>query len=191
MNDRRVAVNNEIPQSAVLAELEKVLTNEDFASSPRLSRFLRYVVVQTLEGNAAALKEYRLGQDVFDRGQDFDPRSDSVVRVEARQVRFKLAHYYAGPGANDEVVIGVPKGGYAASFEAARISRLDAPGLSRAITKNYRDGKDSTQEPSFKSTVGCGRCDAPGDRCGSLAKKPICRSAHRRRLDRRVCRSQI
>ena len=141
MDEGVLTPNIEISSSAVLVELEKVLADQHFASAPRLSRFLRYVVTQTLEGSAATLKEYRLGQDVFDRGQDFDPRSDALVRVEARQVRFKLAQYYAGPGANDEIVIGVPKGGYAASFtprESGIFPDQADLSLSRTVTETAR-----------------------------------------------------
>ena len=65
------------------------------------------------------MKEYTLGVDVFDRGSDFDPRTDTIVRVQARRLRARLAEYYAGPGAADPVVIGLPKGSYAVSFTAA------------------------------------------------------------------------
>jgi adenylate cyclase len=77
------------------------------------------VVEQTLEGHAADLKEYRVGVDVFDRPADFDPKTDPVVRVEARQLRFRLAAYYPARGHRDKVVISIPKGGYGAHFERA------------------------------------------------------------------------
>ncbi|MDQ6700452.1 MAG: hypothetical protein M3Z36_09740 [Acidobacteriota bacterium] len=106
----------QIPESLVMAELEVVLGSSGFSASQRLKRFLRYVVEHTLAGHAGELKEYRIAVDVFGRKEDFDPRADAIVRVEARQLRFKLADYYAGAGANDDVVIGLPKGGYAAEF---------------------------------------------------------------------------
>ena len=36
------------------------------------------------------LKEYTLGVEVFDRGASFDPRIDTIVRVQARRLRAKL-----------------------------------------------------------------------------------------------------
>ncbi|MGI8743495.1 MAG: tetratricopeptide repeat protein [Bryobacteraceae bacterium] len=117
MADLPVTLTSEVSVAAALPQLEKVLASKSFAGSSRLSRFLRYVVEQTIEGHAASLKEYKLGLEVFDLSEDFDPRVDAVVRVEARQVRFKLADYYAGPGTHDEIVISLPKGGYAARFE--------------------------------------------------------------------------
>jgi TolB-like protein len=101
----------------VRLQLDRVLASETFASAARLSRFLRYVVERTLAGEGDRLKEYAIGVEVYDRGGDFDPRTDSIVRVEAARLRTKLAEYYGGPGAADPVIIQVPKGGYAADFE--------------------------------------------------------------------------
>jgi len=74
---------SKIPPELVLEHLIAVLRSPEFADSPRLSRFLKYVVEQTLNGHAADLKEYRVGVDVFDRPADYDPKTDPVVRVEA------------------------------------------------------------------------------------------------------------
>jgi TolB-like protein len=104
---------------AVRAQLDRILASPGFANADRLSRFLRFVVERTLEGEGDQLKEYRLGTEVFDRPADYDPRLDSIVRVEARRLRSKLAEYYEGPGRTDPILIRVDKGGYAATFEAA------------------------------------------------------------------------
>jgi TolB-like protein len=102
---------------AVRAQLERILASPGFANADRLSRFVRFVVERTLDGEGDQLKEYRLGTEVFDRPPDYDPRLDSIVRVEARRLRTKLAEYYEGPGRSDPIVIRVEKGGYAATFE--------------------------------------------------------------------------
>jgi TolB-like protein len=104
---------------AIRAQLDRILVSPGFANADRLSRFLRFVVERTLDGEGDSLKEYRLGTEVFDRSPDYDPRLDSIVRVEARRLRAKLAEYYEGPGRSDPTVIRVDKGGYAATFEAA------------------------------------------------------------------------
>lgn len=115
------------PESVILS-LETILASRGFVNSPQLSRFLRYTVEQTLQGNADRLKEHQIGTDVFGRSATFDSRSDPVVRVQARQLRFKLADYYAGPGHRDELIISLPKGGYLAefAFRPARPSASEA-----------------------------------------------------------------
>jgi TolB-like protein len=101
----------------VLEELDKILGNELFANSKRHSRLLKQIVEGTLNGDLDRLKEYSLAIDVFDRGEGFDPKTDPVVRVEARQLRMRLSQYYEGEGANDAIQIRVPKGAYRGEFE--------------------------------------------------------------------------
>jgi TolB-like protein len=101
----------------VRAALERVLASPAFAGAGRLSRFLRFTVEEALEGRAERVKEYVLGVEVFDRSDGFDPRLDSIVRVEARRLRAKLSEYYAQDGAADPIVIQLPKGAYVPTFE--------------------------------------------------------------------------
>jgi len=54
---------------------------------------LSHIVAATLEGKGGELKEYALGVDVFDRGDSFDPKTDTIVRVQARRLRSKLEAY--------------------------------------------------------------------------------------------------
>ena len=58
-----------------------------------------------------APKEIEIAADVFNRGKDFDPSQDSMVRVYAHNLRQKLEQYYAE---NDSGArrIAIPKGEY-------------------------------------------------------------------------------
>src|SRR5262245_32743314 len=104
----------------VRAELDRILASPGLAGADRASRFLRYVVERTLAGEGDQLKEYVVGRDVFDRGDDYDPRVDSIVRVEAGRLRSKIDEYYSGPGRADDVVIQLRRGSYAPVFEPRR-----------------------------------------------------------------------
>jgi adenylate cyclase len=101
----------------IRAGLERVLASPGFANAGRMAAFLRYVVERTLAGESEQIKEYAIGVDVFGRDASYDPRLDSIVRVEARRLRSKLDEYYNGPGRDDEVVIRLQRGGYAPTFE--------------------------------------------------------------------------
>jgi serine/threonine-protein kinase len=81
-----------------------------------MRRFLQVAVERTLDGATEQLKEFALGHDVFDRGEDYDPRTDSIVRVEARRLRKKLHAYYQGEGLMDNTVIEFHPGTYIPSF---------------------------------------------------------------------------
>lgn len=103
-------------QAAVRDQLARVLASPAFQRAPRLRRFLSYCVEGMLAGEGERLKEYALGVDVFDRGVDFDPKADPIVRVDARRLRKALADYYASAGADDPVEIALPTGSYQPAF---------------------------------------------------------------------------
>ena len=114
-----------VPLGQVQAELKKVLSSRVFRHTELLSRFLRFIVDQSLGGHMDSLKESVLGVDVFGRGPAFDPRMDPIVRVDARRLRAKLTEYYETEGRQDTVVIELPKGGYAPVFSWRQA--LDTP----------------------------------------------------------------
>src|SRR3954471_3811506 len=101
---------------AIRTALEKIVSSSQLESSPSLCRFLRYVVEETLAGRGGMIKEYSLGAEVFARGDDFDPRIDPIVRVQARNLRARMAKYYEGPGAGEPVTIDLPKRTYVPVF---------------------------------------------------------------------------
>ncbi len=96
--------------------LERILSSKVFKNSARLQRFLRLAVERTLAGETNQLKEYAVGRDVFDRGADYDPRMDSIVRVEARRLRRKLREYYRVSETPQPLTIQFPRGSYMAQF---------------------------------------------------------------------------
>jgi TolB-like protein/Flp pilus assembly protein TadD len=117
----------ELAPGAVQAELERILASKIFARSERLSRFLRFVVEQVLQGNGDQLKEYVLGLEVFDRRPTYDPRLDPIVRVEARRLRAKLLEYYRTDGSESGVCIELPERGYMPAFHGRDSSPTPQP----------------------------------------------------------------
>jgi adenylate cyclase len=120
-----------VSDDQVRAELDKVQSSRVFHGTKLLSRLLRFVVDQSIAGNADSLKESALGMRVFGRGPAFDPRMDPIVRVDASRLRVKLTEYYNTEGANDPVIIDLPKGHYAPVFSW----RGSPHGLSRAAQR--------------------------------------------------------
>ena len=119
-----------ITEQAIRQHLAKVLASHAFAHVDRLKRFLAFVVKESTNGRSASLKEYSIGVEVFDRETKFDPRTDPIVRVQARRLRARLARYYEDEGRNDEMRIELPKGSYVPEFhrqaERARTASLAA-----------------------------------------------------------------
>jgi hypothetical protein len=93
-------------------QLERVLHSRTLQNSENLKAFLRFVVEKTLADEDVQLKEYTIATEVFGRRSDYDPRIDSVVRVQAGRLRTKLQEYYTVEGKNDQIVIDLPKGHY-------------------------------------------------------------------------------
>nr|ALS90726.1 protein of unknown function (DUF1049) [uncultured bacterium] len=121
-----------IPEPDVRAELERILASKGFVSAGRLSKLLRYVVDKTLAGDTGQLKEFVVGLEVFERDEQYDPRLDSIVRVEAGRLRSRLDEYYSVDGAGSPIRISLPKGGYSAQFTRAvasqpAVSAVSAP----------------------------------------------------------------
>ena len=96
-----------------------MLAGAAFAGALAPQRLLSHLVLQTLDGRGDELKETLLGIEVFRRPADrFDPRRDSIVRVEARRLRLRLRqHYGAEPGG--PLMIALPTGSYRPQFVAA------------------------------------------------------------------------
>jgi TolB-like protein/Flp pilus assembly protein TadD len=116
---------SELHEADIRAELERILASAVFSQSDSLQRFLRYVVERTLAGEADELKEYNVGVDVLGRGEAYDPRTDTIVRVQAGRLRSKLQEYYQDHGSRDPVRIEIPKGAYVPSF---RYVSVEGPG---------------------------------------------------------------
>jgi hypothetical protein len=82
-----------------------------------LKRLLDYLGRQAIEGQADDLKEYRVGVEAFGKAEDYDPKLDSSVRVQASKLRQKLDEYYRTEGASDPIVIELPKGHFRLEFQ--------------------------------------------------------------------------
>src|SRR5262249_43363559 len=97
-------------------ELAVLLKSKTFVRAPLLSRVLSYVCEQYFLGKAAAVKEYSIGTQALGRGPDFDPSTDSIVRVMASRLRKRLVEYYAAEGAGHQIKIFLPETGYIPLF---------------------------------------------------------------------------
>ena len=110
------AVHPPLTHEDIREYLQKLLACSDFDASARNRRFLSYAVEETLGGRGKRIKAYNIALAAFDRGEDFDPLTDPIVRIEASRLRRSLEHYYLTAGKTDRIRIDIPKGSYVASF---------------------------------------------------------------------------
>ena len=100
--------------------LAKILASPLFGASPTSSRLLDYIVSEALAGRSERLKGYSIGIDVFDQNADFDPNTNSIVRVQMGRLRNLLQQYYASEaGRGDQIEIALSKGTYIPQYLAA------------------------------------------------------------------------
>jgi hypothetical protein len=99
-------------------EIDNIIKSHSLRGSESLCRLLQYLAEHSLSHPPATVKEYQIATEVFGRPSNFDPQSDSTVRVQAGRLRAKLAEYYASEGADDPLVVSLPKGSYHLVFEA-------------------------------------------------------------------------
>ena len=114
-------------------QLDRLLASDGFANADRMSGFLRYVVERALAGESDQVKEYVIGVAVFGRDEQYDPRLDSIVRVEARRLRTKLDEYYAGSGRHDPIVIEMRRGAYVPAFSRRATAPVPEPATRSAL----------------------------------------------------------
>lgn len=113
------------------AELEAVIASGIFAKAPSLALLLEYVCTKYFEGQAHQIKEYNIAVEALGRPPSFEPRQDSIVRVEAFRLRKRLKQYYENEGSARHLRIVIPSGQYVPQFRENGVSGGNGDGSER------------------------------------------------------------
>ena len=143
----KTCLDQSVTSEAVRAELGRILASAEFKTSKRCRDFLEFIVVRTLAGSSEELKERTIGIEVFGRSPTYNTGTDGIVRINASEVRKRLAIYYADPNRHSECHISLPAGSYVPIFSppsnpSARVitelslSTLPRPSSSRPTAAN-------------------------------------------------------
>jgi hypothetical protein len=109
------------------------------------------VIRELVEGRADSIKERTIAIDVFGKSPHFDPGSDSLVRVKAREVRKRLAEYYESTP-NAPLRIELPIGSYIPIIRATdAASATDSPKEDLALEPVEAERSEETAEEVRKS----------------------------------------
>lgn len=138
-------------------QLNKLIHSKAFRHATALQRLLQYLISKALEDPFADIKEYTIGTEVFDRGADYDPQTDTIVRVQIHRLRQKVKEYYESEGANDPILVEIPKGHYIPTFEmrAATAKTNGANQTAETAGANKEQSGDvEARAPRNASTVG-------------------------------------
>jgi len=116
------------------ALVHRIASSQHLKTSARLHDFLLYVGECAIRGVAEEATEQQIGIHVFDRAPGYNSSEDSIVRTHARLLRQKLADYFAGEGAGEDMVLEIPKGHYLPVFRsrAPRLRATDSPDRAHA-----------------------------------------------------------
>jgi hypothetical protein len=98
------------------AQIRRITEHHLFRGSESLCGLLRFLFEHTVNHRSEPLREFDIATQVFKRRPDFDPQSDSIVRVQIGRLRARLAQFYAEAGLSDPVIVEIPRGGYSLSI---------------------------------------------------------------------------
>ncbi len=126
-NQTDIRTTNPVPVEDVNLQAHRILEHASFRNSPTLSKFLNFIISETVQGRQQQIKEYTIALNVLNRSRDFKPQEDAVVRIHAGRLRRALSDYYITQGINDPIIIQIPKGSYVPEFRAADKSEPIAP----------------------------------------------------------------
>ena len=96
--------------------VERVASSKHVNRSARLRDMLLYVAGRVLDDQADEIHEQEVGHKVFGRAANYDTTSDNIVRVHASMLRKRLEQYFASAGADEPLILEIPKGNYAPVF---------------------------------------------------------------------------
>jgi len=110
------------------AEVQRIVRSPQFRRAPKLRCFLELICDYHFQDRTVEINEYVIAHRAFGKGEGFDPSQDSLVRVQARELRRRLHEYYQGEGKTSRWIIQIPVGHYAPVFtEAAAVTEAAAP----------------------------------------------------------------
>ena len=113
----------------IRAQVGRLIQSKTFETSEVHRRLLQYLAEKSISGEADRLKEYTIGLEAFGKPPSYDPKHDSIVRLQAGRLRQKLEAYYQAEAAGDAVRVSMPKGAFKLTFEpvAAQEHALGLP----------------------------------------------------------------
>jgi hypothetical protein len=122
VNGRLLGVEVEL----IRAQVDRLIHSKTFETSEAHRRLLKYLAEKTISGEADRLKEYTVGLEAFGKPPTYDPKHDSIVRLQTGRLRQKLAAFYQTEAAGSEILITLPKGAFKLNFEP--VPHVQAPG---------------------------------------------------------------
>jgi len=139
-------------------ELNWLLTSGVLGKSNNLVRLLTFVCEKHFLGEGDHVKESVIAIEALGRRGNFDPQTDTIVRVTMHSLRKRLQEIYQTEGLHRPVHILIPPGGYLPAFaytEAERNQANPAESLPGSLGEDQanQDAQSATSKPLFNRVI--------------------------------------
>jgi hypothetical protein len=107
----------ELPDTGTCwALLERVASSSYVKRAARLQELLFYLGKCSLKDGLDTVHEQKIGVEVFGRSGDYDTSDDNIVRTNVSELRKRVEAYFEGEGANETLIVEIPRGSYVPVF---------------------------------------------------------------------------
>jgi len=124
--------------------IERVCNSPEIRRAPRLRDFLHYVSQRTFDSPGSPVTEHEIGVNVFGRPAGYDTSIDNIVRVNASEVRKRIAAYFAAEGPQEPIWFEIPRGSYTPRFMPRPATEALPTALEKPLSALH---SASSQEP--------------------------------------------
>jgi hypothetical protein len=131
--------------------LERIVSSAEFRRAARLREFLSYVGQRCLNSDNILISEHEIGVHVFGRTENYDTSADNIVRVNASEIRKRIAAYFASEGAHEAVLIEIPRGSYTPQFRFRPAEPEPQIDISELASDSGISESDGLSSASFSS----------------------------------------
>ncbi|MBT9332702.1 hypothetical protein [Paracidobacterium acidisoli] len=130
--------------------VQRIVASRQFARAPLLSKFLLFVCTEMLQGRQEEISEYQIGVTVFDRPHGYRTVEDNIVRNYARQLRKRLAEYFAADGLEESFRVEIPLGGYVPAFAGREPRQPKVVSGPLAVTESQEDAAEAVRSGGWR-----------------------------------------
>lgn len=148
-------------------QVQRILQSVTFRTALTLQQLLQFITVRALTGDSPEpIKEYTIGVEAFGRPHDFDPKTDTIVRVQIHRLKQKLKEYYESEGRGDPILVEISKGNYLPRFESKSATQGDSD------VEQINQKESMTQQAGVSPRAGEGGMDSRDGRV-SAGRRPL------------------
>ena len=154
-----------------------MLSSQAFSKSPNLAKLLNYLCNRSFSGSVEGLNEYRIGVEALGRPTNFDPATNSIVRVEIHRLRERLRKYYDGEGSDHALRIVLKAGCYTPLFarreEMTEVVSQEIAGVSLGLKGELGGDGESATTARPKDVTRNGSALSPAGAAGADRRQTL------------------